>query len=111
MLQFFQLPANREVIAQLRAAGVHWPQPATVTAEELPLAGQSWVVTGKLDSMTREEAEACLQQLGARAAGSVSARTSVLVAGPGAGSKLARAQELGIEIIDEAEFLRRTGRA
>jgi DNA ligase (NAD+) len=108
--RFFLSDANRQVIDRLLASGIHWPAlpPAEARADG-PLSGQTWVVSGRLEQMTREEAEETLQRLGARAAKSVSARTAVLVAGPGAGSKLNKAQELGVEVIDEAEFLRRIG--
>ena len=89
-------------------AGVHWPAPESApVAASLPLDGQTWVVTGTLESMSRDEAKAVLQGLGAKAAGSVSAKTHCVVAGPGAGSKLAKAEALGIEVIDEATFLTR----
>jgi DNA ligase (NAD+) len=108
--RFFLSDANSQVIDRLLASGIHWPAltPAEARADG-PLSGQTWVVSGRLEQMTREEAEETLQRLGARAAKSVSARTAVLVAGPGAGSKLNKAQELGVEVIDEAEFLRRIG--
>ena len=75
-------------------------------AADQPLAGQTWVVTGKLEAMSRDDAKRHLQQLGAKVAGSVSAKTECVVAGPGAGSKLARAQELGVEVIDEPALLK-----
>ena len=71
------------------------------------MAGQTWVLTGTLESMSREEAKARLEALGAKVSGSVSAKTSVVVAGPGAGSKLAKANELGLAINDEDAFLER----
>jgi len=73
----------------------------------LPLAGQTWVLTGTLESMSRDDAKARLEELGAKVSGSVSAKTSVVVAGPGAGSKLAKANELGLEVDDEQAFLKR----
>ncbi|MFT6052408.1 MAG: DNA ligase (NAD+), partial [Halioglobus sp.] len=73
--------------------------------QELPLAGQTWVVTGSLDSLSRNEAKARLQALGAKVAGSVSKRTSNVLAGPGAGSKLSKAAELEIPVFDENQFL------
>jgi DNA ligase (NAD+) len=109
--QFFDSASSMKVVAELRAAGVRWPDPAVAAAGELPLAGQTWVVTGKLEAMGREQARACLQALGARVAGSVSASTTCVVAGPGAGSKLGKAEQLGIEVIDEAAFLALLARA
>ena len=70
----------------------------------LPLSGQTWVVTGKLEGYTRDEASALLKRLGAKVASGVSPKTTAVVAGPGAGGKLKKAQTLGIEVIDEAEF-------
>ena len=72
-----------------------------------PLDGQTWVLTGSLEAMSRNDAKAALVDLGAKVASSVSKNTSVVVAGPGAGSKRARAEQLGIEIMDEAAFLQR----
>ena len=89
---------------QLLEFGMHWTcQRAQVQAA--PLAGQTWVLTGTLEVLTREQAKQQLEQLGAKVAGSVSAKTSCVVAGSSAGSKLTRAQELGVEVLDEAEFL------
>ncbi|HEV8695112.1 MAG TPA: NAD-dependent DNA ligase LigA, partial [Lysobacter sp.] len=102
---FFAEPHNREVIAALRANGVHWPEGAPQRASEGPLSGQTVVLTGGLTAMSREEAGARLEALGAKVSGSVSKKTSFVVAGEAAGSKLAKAQELGIEIWDEARLL------
>ncbi len=103
--QFLDAPQNLEVITALRDAGVRWEQVQVADAGELPLADQTWVVTGSLEVTSRDGAKQALQQLGAKVAGSVSKKTSCVVAGPGAGSKLARAEELGIEVIDEAAFI------
>lgn len=103
---FFESEQNREMLERLLAAGIHWPA-ITVASGDGPLTGQTWVVTGRLESCSREEAEATLKALGARTAKSVSAKTSVVLAGPGAGSKLSKAQQLGVEVIDEQEYLRR----
>jgi DNA ligase (NAD+) len=103
--QFFDSPANLAVVDALREAGVNWPDLEVADETEQPLLGQTWVVTGKLERMSRDEAKASLQTLGAKVAGSVSAKTTCLVAGPGAGSKLSKAQEHGVEIIDEAALL------
>ena len=105
--QFFDSESSMRVVAQLREAGVGWPDLEVTREETLPLAGQTWVVTGKLEAMGRNEAKQYLQNLGAKVAGSVSSRTTCVVAGPGAGSKLDKATELEIEIIDEGEFLDR----
>jgi DNA ligase (NAD+) len=107
---FFSSPANREVLAAFARAGVHWPDVAVTAPGEGPLGGETWVVSGRLESCTREEAEAELKRCGARVAKSVSSRTTVLLAGPGAGSKLKKAESLGVEIVDEETFRSRTGR-
>lgn len=96
----------RAVEQQLLAFGMHWRCERREQAS-LPLSGQTWVLTGNLESMSRNEAKAQLQALGAKVAGSVSAKTHCVVAGPGAGSKLAKAQQLGLEVLDEAAFLQR----
>ena len=103
--QFFDSEASMRVVQSLQDAGVHWPDIERLPQQELPLVDQVWVVTGKLDALSRDEAKAHLQALGAKVAGSVSANTTCLVAGPGAGSKLAKASELGIEVIDEQALL------
>ena len=95
---------NQRIILDLLALGVNWP-PVTVTGGEGPLAGTTWVVTGKLESMSRGDLEQRLRALGAKTASSVSAKTSTVLAGPGAGSKRKKAEELGISIVDETECL------
>ncbi len=102
---FFAQPHNREVIAALRERGVHWPEGAPKRSSEGPLAGKTVVLTGGLAAMTRDEAGDRLEALGAKVSGSVSKKTSIVVAGEAAGSKLAKAQELGVEIWDEAALL------
>ncbi|ODS62419.1 MAG: DNA ligase (NAD(+)) LigA [Arenimonas sp. SCN 70-307] len=102
---FFAEPHNREVIAALRAAGVHWPEGAPQQSAEGPLAGQTVVLTGALTALTRDEAGERLQALGAKVAGSVSKKTSFVVAGEAAGSKLEKALALGVEVWDEARLL------
>ncbi|MCI4567157.1 NAD-dependent DNA ligase LigA [Lysobacter sp. CFH 32150] len=102
---FFAEPHNREVIAALRANGVHWPEGAPQRSSEGPLSGQTVVLTGGLEAMSRDEAGAKLEALGAKVSGSVSKKTSFVVAGEAAGSKLVKAQELGVEIWDEARLL------
>ena len=95
---------NQRVISDLLALGVNWP-PVTVASGDGPLAGTTWVVTGKLESMSRGDAEQRLRAMGAKTASSVSAKTSTVLAGPGAGSKRKKAEELGISIVDETEWL------
>ncbi len=102
---FFAEPHNREVISALRVSGVYWSEGAPQRAGDGPLAGKSVVLTGGLASMSRDEAAARLEALGAKISGSVSKKTSVVIAGEAAGSKLAKALELGIETWDEARLL------
>ncbi len=102
---FFAQPHNREVIEALQARGVHWPEGQPQRAAEGPLTGKTVVLTGGLASMSRDEAGRRLEALGARVSGSVSKKTSIVVAGEAAGSKLAKAQELGLDIWDEAALL------
>ena len=102
---FFAEPHNREVIAALLANGVHWSEGAPQRSSEGPLAGRTVVLTGGLASMSRDEAGAKLEALGAKVSGSVSKKTGIVVAGEAAGSKLVKAQELGLEIWDEAKLL------
>ena len=105
---FSEEPHNRELVRRLADAGVRMttalPEPASETAG--PLAGKTVVLTGTLASMTREEATAALEQLGAQVSGSVSRKTSYVVAGDEAGSKLEKARQLGVEVLGEAEFLK-----
>ena len=100
---FFQAPHNIEVLDRLLAAGIHWDAPTAPTRQ--PLNGESWVVTGTLESMGRDEATQKLQALGARVSGSVSSKTKCVVAGEKAGSKLGKAQKLDIRVMNEQEFL------
>jgi len=102
--QFFDSAGSMAVIAALRGAGVHWPD-VDVATGAVPLQGETWVVTGTLESMSRDQAKAHLQALGAKVAGSVSARTHTVVAGPGAGAKLTKALELEVNVIDEEQLL------
>ncbi|MDI5919743.1 NAD-dependent DNA ligase LigA [Halomonas sp. LR5S13] len=103
---FFRQPHNRETIDDLIACGLSWDE-EEVGERPQPLAGQSWVLTGSLESMTRDEGKARLQALGAKVAGSVSRKTACVVAGEAAGSKLEKAEQMGVEVIDEAAFLER----
>lgn len=104
---FFAERANRDSITRLLEHGVHWPAAEVSASGDLPLAGETWVVTGKLESMTRDEAEQALRQLGAKVASSVSGKTNCVVAGPRAGSKLKKAESLGVPVIDEAALTER----
>ncbi len=103
IVDFFQAPHNLEVLDRLLAAGIHWDAP--VAPSRQPLNGESWVVTGTLSTMGRDEATQLLQALGARVSGSVSSKTKCVVAGEKAGSKLDKAEKLGIAVINEAEFI------
>ncbi|HMN45729.1 MAG TPA: NAD-dependent DNA ligase LigA [Povalibacter sp.] len=104
---FLQQPQNRQVIVDLRERGVHWPVHARRTGPaEGALSGKTFVLTGTLDSMSRDQASDRITALGGKVSGSVSKKTSYVVAGAEAGSKLQKAQELGVEILDEAGFLK-----
>jgi DNA ligase (NAD+) len=101
---FFREPHNVQVIKALRAAGVRWPPPRPRQRGELPLAGRTFVITGTLETMTRDEAKTRLQALGATVAGSVSKKTTALIVGNNPGSKLQKAQELNVPIWSEAQL-------
>jgi DNA ligase (NAD+) len=98
---FFQQPHNREVVEQLRACGVTWEEGQPAARAPKPLAGKTVVLTGTLPTLTRDEAKDMLEAAGAKVAGSVSKKTDYVVAGAEAGSKLDKAQELGVAILDE----------
>ncbi|NBW68147.1 MAG: NAD-dependent DNA ligase LigA [Betaproteobacteria bacterium] len=102
---FFDQAHNREVVEQLKACGVHWKEGVAIAGASLPLMGQTFVLTGTLQTMGRDEAQAKLEMLGAKVAGSVSKKTHAVVAGTEAGSKLEKAQALGVAVLDEAAFL------
>ncbi|WP_338525637.1 NAD-dependent DNA ligase LigA [Pseudomonas batumici] len=106
--EFFAQSGNAEralaIEVQLRDFGMHW-QSEKKAVEGLPLTGQTWVLTGSLELMSRDVAKDKLESLGAKVAGSVSAKTHCVVAGPGAGSKLAKANELGLKVLDEEAFV------
>jgi DNA ligase (NAD+) len=109
---FFRQSHNIEVIDKLQQAGVEWPDIEVAEPGEQPLAGQTFVLTGTLSQMNRDEAKEKLMALGAKVSGSVSKKTSVVVAGEAAGSKLSKAEELGVTVWDEArliELLRQHG--
>ena len=102
---FFDQPHNREVVEQLRAAGVTWTEhepSAAADAATLPLFGKTLVLTGTLPTLSREEAKALIEEAGGKVAGSVSKKTHYVVAGEEAGSKLEKAQSLGVPVLDEA---------
>ena len=106
ILAFFAEPHNRDVIDRLRIAGVHWDD-VPVSAASGVLAGKTIVLTGTLPTLTRDDAKAMVEAAGGKVAGSVSAKTSFVVAGEAAGSKLEKARSLGVEVLDEAAFLQR----
>ena len=101
---FFDQTHNQETIQALKDAGVQW-QSEAITAIEKPLKGETWVLTGSLSDMTRDDAKAKLESLGAKVAGSVSGKTSCVVAGEAAGSKLTKAENLGVPVMDESAFV------
>jgi DNA ligase (NAD+) len=105
--QFFDQPHNREVVEQLRACGVHWPETAGNAAVDAkgPFAGKTVVLTGTLSSMSRDDAKDRLEALGAKVSASVSKKTDFVVAGAESGSKLDKAQALGVAVLTEVEFL------
>jgi DNA ligase (NAD+) len=102
---FFDQPHNREVVEQLRACGVRWEEGAPAERAAQPLAGKTFVLTGTFPTLKREQAKEMLEAAGAKVAGSVSKKTDYLVAGEEAGSKLDKARELGVAVIDEAAML------
>lgn len=105
IVTFFRQKHNQEVIQALLDTGIHWPEIKTKEHQAQPLEGKTFVLTGTLTQMSRNEAKQALQALGAKVSGSVSKNTSYVVAGEAAGSKLTKAQELGITILDETEML------
>ncbi|MDA9240548.1 NAD-dependent DNA ligase LigA [bacterium] len=102
---FFRNPDNLAIINALRESGVNWDDIDISAQDSQPLKGQTWVLTGGMEIVSRAEAKDRLQDLGAKVAGSVSAKTTQVVAGPGAGSKLTKAQSLDIPVFDEEQFL------
>jgi DNA ligase (NAD+) len=108
---FFDEPRNRDVIEKLRGSGVRWPEGRpTRSSGEGPLTGETIVITGTLASMTRDEARDAARSAGATVTDSVSKKTTLLVVGAEAGSKLRKAQELGVRVVEEADFLQLLGR-
>ncbi|OJT00300.1 NAD-dependent DNA ligase LigA [Marinobacter nauticus] len=102
---FFDQPHNQETLQALQDAGVSWQEEQVVPAEAKPLAGETWVLTGTLSQMTRDQAKEKLEKLGAKVAGSVSKKTACVVAGEAAGSKLTKAEQLGVPVLDEEGLL------
>ena len=107
IVSFFSNQHNRDVVQQLVALGVHWPEVEVLAEEQQPLLGQIWVLTGTLTEMKRTEAKQRLQLLGAKVSGSVTKKTTIVVAGESAGSKLTKANELDVEVINETDFISR----
>ena len=105
IVAFFSEAHNREVVQQLRSLGVQWEEHAGVSTETLPLSGKTFVLTGTLSSLSRDEAKSRLEALGAKVAGSVSKKTDYVVAGTEAGSKLDKARELNVPIWEEQQLL------
>ena len=101
---FFDQAHNREVVEQLKASGVNWKEETATAGASLPLTGRTFVLTGTLQTMGRDEAQAKLEMLGAKVSGSVSKKTHAVVAGAEAGSKLEKAQSLGVTVMDESSF-------
>lgn len=104
IVDFFRNPDNLSIVDAMRNSGVKWKD-IDQSAQALPLKGQTWVLTGTLETMSRAEAKDRLQQFGAKVAGSVSAKTHAVVAGPGAGSKLNKAQALDIQVLTEESLI------
>ena len=102
---FFDQPHNREVVAQLRACGVSWKEGEAAARAPQPLSGKTLVITGTLPTLSRDQAKDLVEAAGGKVAGSVSKKTDYVVAGAEAGSKLTKAQELGVAVIDEADLL------
>jgi DNA ligase (NAD+) len=102
---FLKEPHNREVVEQLRACGVTWEEGEPATVASQPFAGKTFVLTGTLPTLSRDEAKDLIETAGGKVAGSVSKKTSYVVAGVEAGSKLAKAQELQVAVLDEAGLL------
>jgi DNA ligase (NAD+) len=103
--RFFEQPHNREVIEALRQRGLRWPAMKAAAGQDSPFSGKTWVLTGTLSAMTREAAQEKILELGGKVSGSVSKKTDYVIAGEDAGSKLRKAQELGVQVISERQFL------
>ncbi len=105
IIHFFADAVNRELIEQLRCSGIHWPEVASTALKPRPLLGKTFVLTGTLPTLTRDQAAAMIEAAGGKVTGSVSKKTSYVVAGSEAGSKLIKAQELGITVLDEEQLV------
>ena len=111
IVSFFHEPRNRDLVRRLRIAGLDFTEPGAGTGPvEGEYSGSTWVLTGTLPTLSRAEATALIEAAGGKVTGSVSKKTTTVVAGDDAGTKLEKAQALGVEVIDEAELLRRVGR-
>jgi len=102
--EYFSIESNQELITALRSAGLKWPDLEVLEPQNASLAGNTYVITGKFSELTRNEIKASLQSLGAKVSGSVSSKTTALIAGEKAGSKLSKATELGIPVYDEQQL-------
>jgi DNA ligase (NAD+) len=109
LLSFFADPLNVELVQQLIASGIHWPEVEQHSDAVLPLIGKTLVLTGSLPNLSRDEASALIEKNGGKVAGSVSKKTSYVVAGDDAGSKLLKAQELNIPVLTEQELIQMCG--
>ncbi len=105
IVRFFREPHNAGIIGQMRAAGVHWPEVEVEKVAKLPFAGKTFVLTGTLPNLARDEAKERIEAKGGKVAGSVSKKTDYVVAGADPGSKLDKARELGIAVLDERGLL------
>ena len=105
VVQFFSQDQNLKIVRELVEQGIHWPDIVTPQAtSELPLAGKTFVITGSLDDLTRDQAAALLKARGAKVSSSVSAKTSAVIAGEKPGSKVSKAESLGVEVMDQSQF-------
>ena len=109
IVAFFKQKTNRDIVQRLMATGIHWPKPKAPAKSKQPLAGNIYVLTGTLSSMSRDDAKAKLQALGAKVAGSVSKNTTAVIAGENAGSKLSKAESLGVEVLSEVDLHKMLG--
>jgi DNA ligase (NAD+) len=104
VVEWFQRPRHQEIVKKLHAAGVRMAEEREVEKKEQPLEGSTFVITGTLPTLSRREATALIQEHGGKVTGSVSGKTSYLLAGESPGSKLRKARELGVRVLDEAEL-------